>query len=398
MRVLVMPATFPSPVDANASGYVLRQCQELTRRGHDVHVAYVVPMAPPVGEKWKAYRAIPSRYTYEGIAVDTIRALVPPRMLNLGFVRLQVQVGLRRLIARVRPDIVHVHCVVPPGFIAMGLDYPTVITAHGSDAYAYPRQRGDIGRAASAALRSADAVVAVSAFIKRQVEQLGAVDVDVVYNGADPRFFSPGDRREARERFGFPADRPLIVFAGTVERAKGLLVLADALKLMADLRPVVAIAGRGPDSVVIKDALATTGGDAYMLGFLGQEQIAQLLAAADVVTLPSYGEGLPTALCEAMLAGRAIVASNVGGIPEIVRNGESGLIVPPGDAEALASALTAILSDIGLKTRFEARAHEFATEHLTWEVNAQAYEGIFTRALDRYARRRRNGSFVPARA
>jgi glycosyltransferase involved in cell wall biosynthesis len=380
VRILVVPTNFPYPRNAEAGIFVLRQCQALAERGHDVRVMYVVPFAPPLGTKWKDYRSIPPRYVYENICVKVMRALIPPKMLGLHFVLLQVRPVLRSTIADFQPAVVHVHGLIPPGFFVTGINKPVVLTAHGSDAYVYPHQRLDLRRAAAVALRGAVCVVAVSDFVKRELERLGAGSVRVIYNGADPKIFSPGDRLAARRSLNIAADAPLIVCGGPA-KSKGLLDLCSAAQRLSHLHPLIIVPGGGPELETIKAAFNDAGVAASFTGIVSQRKLAQIFAAANIVALPSYGEGLPAIICEAMMAGRAVVATDVGGIPEIVRHNETGLIIPVGDVSALTNALAAILTNNELRTRFESNAHQFATERLTWSSNAQAYENVYEEAL-----------------
>ena len=112
--------------------------------------------------------------------------------------------------------------------------------------------------------------------------------------------------------------------------------------------------------------------------------VAQLFAAADVVVLPSYEEGLPAVICEAMMVGRAVIATPVGGIPEIVRNQDTGLLVTVGDDAALAVALRQVIENRVLQIRLEQNARAFAVQNLTWAVNAESYRAIYEEALDRF--------------
>jgi teichuronic acid biosynthesis glycosyltransferase TuaC len=380
VRILVVPTDFPYPDNAEPGIFVLRQCQALAERGHEIRIAYIVPWAPPFGsKKWKVYRSIPSQYYYENISVKVLRAIIPPRMLGLNLVRLQVQRTLRSLIAEYRPDVVHVHGLIPPGFFIIGVTKPIVLTAHGSDAYAYPNQRSDLRRAAIEAVRSATCVVAVSDFVKREVERVGALAVRTIYNGADSQLFSPGDRSAARSRLGIASNTPVIVCGGPA-KSKGLLDLCDALRRLDRLHPLTIVPGVGPELEEIKASYKTAGVAAIFTGNVSQRDLAQIFTAADIVALPSYGEGLPAIICEAMMAGRAVVASDVGGLPEIVKNGETGLIVPVGDVSSLAAALERILTNSELKANFEAKARQFAVERLSWSSNASAYEKVYEEA------------------
>jgi glycosyltransferase involved in cell wall biosynthesis len=383
MRILVFPTDFPYPGNAEPGLFVLRQCQALAALGHEILVMYVIPFAPSISVKWKAYNSIPRQYIYENIRVTVLRALVPPRMLALNVVRVQVQDGLRRCINDFQPAVVHVHGLIPPGYLVAGVRRPVVLTAHGSDVYVYPQKRIDLRYAARTALRGADQTVAVSDFIGRQLQGFGAGTVRVVYNGADPNVFSPGDRISARKALNVDPDTPLIVCGGPA-KAKGLLDLCAAANRLSFLRPAVIVPGSGPELDVIKAAFRDAGVTASFTGQVSQDRLAQIFAAADIVALPSYGEGLPAFICEAMMAGRAVVASNVGGIPEIVRHNETGFLIPAGDVDALTTALHRLLSDTGLRARFESAAQRFAMERLTWTANAQAYDYIYEEAARRY--------------
>lgn len=342
----------------------------------------LVPRAPGIGAKWRAYRAIPSAYEYEGIHVNTIRAFTPPRMLALDLVRPQLIAAFRAELTRFVPDVVHVHSLIPAGYLTVGIRAPVLLTAHGCDAYEYPAQRRGLFRAASAAVRAATALVATSSFMRDRVAELGGTQIGVIFNGADESVFHPADRHEARAKLGIDPTRPVIAYAGALQREKGIFDLADAVGNLRAVKPLLLVAGDGPEREPLTRRFAERHVDARFFGVVSHSEIALEFAAADVVTLPSYGEGLPCVVCEAMLAGRAVVASAVGGTPEIVAHGHTGLLVPPRAPEQLAGSLDRLLSDVALKERFERNARTFALAHLTWDANAKAYETEYLRTLN----------------
>jgi len=142
-----------------------------------------------------------------------------------------------------------------------------------------------------------------------------------------------------------------ILFLGHVGKRKGIFELLKALSLLKDSFPHVklAICGDGQLDSARKmvDELGI-GSNVEFHGWIGADQRAREFARASIFTLPSYDEGLPMAMLEAMAAGKAIVVTPVGGIPEVVKDRENGLLVPPGDASALAQALREILEDSSL--------------------------------------------------
>ncbi|MBD8531260.1 glycosyltransferase family 4 protein [Massilia sp. CFBP 13647] len=162
-----------------------------------------------------------------------------------------------------------------------------------------------------------------------------------------------------------------ILFLGRVEAAKGVAELFDAVALLAPRFPEVhlVLAGDG-DLAAWRRAAAERGieGRVTLAGWLDAAARAEQLARADVFCLPSHAEGLPMALLEAMAAGKAVVASAVGGIPEAVQGGDNGLLVPAHDSAALAAALASMLADAGLRQRLGERARATVARHYSTEA------------------------------
>jgi len=361
--------------------FVLRQLEALQELGVELSVLRVVPIAPPFTEQWQIYRSIPEHYRQDGVTVLSVRAWTPPRMLGLPLVRRQVLGRLQARIAAFSPHIVHAHCLLPPGLLAVGCGRPVVLTAHGSDAYVEPWLRRDLHAAARQAVLSASRVVAVSRFVKGFVQRLGRDDASVIYNGADETIFAPADRRRARESLGIAPSRRVIAFAGNLKRSKGIFDLVDAIARLSK-RPLLVFAGTGPDERALRSKLAAARVEHRLMGALAQADLANVYGAADIVTLPSHGEGLPAVVCEAMLSGRAVVATAVGGIPEVIGDGDTGLLVPPSNPDLLAQAIDQLLASAERLTALERNARAFAATHLTWRVNARRYAEVYRAAVE----------------
>ena len=302
---------------------------------------------------------------------------------GLGTVRYQLQAQVAAEIAAFRPNVIHVHGLLPSGVLALDSNIPYVLTAHGSDTYALPWTRRGLELLARSVAGGAMAVTAVSEFVASHLHRLGAAHVRVIYNGADPAVFRPLDRQAARMRLKLPAEVPIVAFVGHLVEEKGVHDLIDALAQLRSLRAYAIFAGSGSLSAALEERCMRDGINATFYGMLDQERLADLYAAADVFTLPSYREGLPTVICEAMNVGRAVVATRIGGIPEIVRHGINGFIVEPGDVTQLSERLRTVLSDSTLRDRFESASLAFAQAHLTWQGNAREYAAIYRDVVEK---------------
>jgi glycosyltransferase involved in cell wall biosynthesis len=270
---------------------------------------------------------------------------------------------LRRLLRAWAPDLVHAHGLRAGAFAALaqaGLTYRLVVTAHNAPPATGP------GRVVHAALerltaRRADAVTWVSGDIAARMRRAGARDggrAVVAAPGFAPP--EPGQVAAARDDLG-GADRPAVFAAGRLAEQKGFAVLIDAAARWQghDPCPQLSIAGEGP----LAGALASQASAAGVpVRFLGRRtDVPALMAAADVVVVPSLWDGQPLAVQEALRSGRPLVASRAGGIPDLT--GEDGaLLVPAGDSGALADAVLSVLDDPGLAARLREAATERGNE------------------------------------
>src|SRR5690242_14265156 len=266
---------------------------------------------------------------------------------------------LRRLLRGWAPDLLHAHGLRAGAFGALaltGLPYRLVVTVHNAP----PATRS--GRAVHAALerltaRRADAVTWVSGDLAARMRRAGARDGGRAVVAA-PGFAPPEPAQiaAAREDLG-GADRPAVVAVGRLAEQKGFAVLIDAAARWQarDPCPRLAIAGEGPLAGALASQARAAGVPVRFLG--RRDDVPALMAAADVVVVPSLWDGQPLAVQEALWSGRPLVASRVGGIPDLT--GEDGaVLVPAGDAGALAGAVLSVLDDRGLAARLRAAATE----------------------------------------
>src|SRR5690348_13157068 len=125
MRILVLPIEFPTDSRPFAGIFILRCAQALRELGHEIEVLRIAPLAPPIGAKWKGYASLPAIEHVDGIAVRTIRAVIPPRRIGMEYLPAQVYGAVAREIARFRPDVLHANFLIPSGQVAVRHAVPT---------------------------------------------------------------------------------------------------------------------------------------------------------------------------------------------------------------------------------------------------------------------------------
>jgi teichuronic acid biosynthesis glycosyltransferase TuaC len=383
---------YPSAVNRTAGIFVHEQVRALAALGHDVRVVSPTGWAPPLARRWSAHREVPGVAVVEGVRVLYPRMLVLPRARlghrNADAMLWAVAGPLRRVHRRWPFDVVHAHMLVPDGWVAARvgaeLGVPAVATAHRADVLDVPA-RGPRSRARVAtAVESIDQVCSVSAAIGEAAAALAPPrrPVQVVPNGADTRVFAPRAAAAARARLGLPDDGPIVSYVGKLVPRKGVDTLVEAMGLLARRpagAPLLVAAGIGEDRPALERRAAELG-VAERVRFVGKvdhDEVGWWMAAGDLFVLPSRSEGLPTVICEAMNVGRPVVATAVDGTPEIVRDGRTGVLVPPSDARALADALARVLDEPGLAARMSEEALRVGREEYTWEANARRMTAIY---------------------
>ncbi|MBM9466908.1 glycosyltransferase family 4 protein [Nakamurella leprariae] len=245
----------------------------------------------------------------------------------------------------------------------------------------------------SAALRAADAVIALTS---ATADRLGDVRdrTVVIPSGADAGRFpaSPGPLLA-----GVPG--PIVLYLGRLARQKSVPTLVEAFGRMTTPAvgpPSLVIVGDGPDAPRVAAAIDALPGDVrsrvHRFGFRPHDEVPALLAAADLLVLPSIYEEMGSILVEALSAGLPVVASRVGGIPQVVRDGTTGLLVPPEDPAALATAIGRVLADPELAGRMRAASLQAARRYDWTELSGQVlevYEAALSSRPVRPASRRR---------
>jgi len=412
MKLLHLATTYPlHPGDSNAA-FVAAIARGLGARGHEVHV--LVPWHPELqverGDGQGSVRLHAFRYTPVASwhpwgyaqALTADRSLRWDAWLAAPPAAAATVAVARRLLGRHRFDLFHAHWLLPNGPLAAlalaGRPEPLVVSCHGSGVYLAERH-GWAGAVARWTGRRAAAVTACSRDLAGRAERFVGGPVDWTPYGVDAARFRPhtGDgredlRREIGARHGVPVDGPWILAVGRLVHKKGFDRLVDALAVVRRRVPGarVLVVGEGPlrDALVERARQAGVDRAVDLLGAAAHAEMPGYYAAADVVAVPSvHGpggnvDGLPNTFMEALASGTPVVASRVGGMPDIARDDETALLVPEGDARALGEALAALLQDEVRRRRIGAAARADVEERLGWEGVARRLEGIYRRAVE----------------
>jgi alpha-maltose-1-phosphate synthase len=231
------------------------------------------------------------------------------------------------------------------------------------------------------AIEAAAAIIAVSRGMQADILMTypGVLPdrVHVIHNGIDAQQYAPDPGRDVLDRYGIDPGRPSVAFVGRVTRQKGLQVLLRAAPRIAAGAQLVLCAGQA-DTPELQDevsALAARLGASrsdvvWIPGMLAKHEVIQILSHATVFACPSLYEPLGIVNLEAMACGTAVVASAVGGIPEVVEDGRTGLLVPPDDEAALADAINVLIDDPARAAEFGARGRARAVAEFSWDAIA----------------------------
>jgi glycosyltransferase involved in cell wall biosynthesis len=233
------------------------------------------------------------------------------------------------------------------------------------------------------ALRGIDKVVCVSTHLKSAALELCPREVEIVPNGVNPEKFtlSPRDFQQVqqiRERWG---KGKLILFVGNLIAAKGVKELLEGFAKL-DSNSVLILVGLPYLKKYINEFSRQNGfSDRVVItGTVPHQEIKYWMQACDVFILPSYSEGLPVVMLEAMSLGRPVIVTRVGGVPEVIADGENGILIPPRDAAAIQQALQKVLQNPGLAACLGAAAQARVLQEYTWANNARQMLNIYPKS------------------
>jgi len=385
LRIAVITSSFPIQSEPYR-GIPIYQTVLALQHWADVEVFCMLSRYP----QWSAlqprrfrYRRQEPGYSPPGVRTHYIEYPAVP-FLSRPFSGAVCARRLLPYLQKTEADMVLAYWLYPEGYgavsVARKLGLPVVVGSRGSD---LARMEDPFTlRGTRSTVRRATFVLTVSEELRQRAIKLGVPPerVKTISNGSDRSVFHSRDRGPARTELGVPLDCRLILFVGRLEPRKGVWELLEALGRLAPSHPSLELAciGETPQEGNPFRAQASKADLKGRVRFLGPqttEQVAHWLAAADLLCLPSYSEGCPNVVVEALSCGRPVVATDVGGIPEMV-DATCGLLIPPRDparlAEALAGALQRPWDPATISARFGRSWDQVAEE--TYQVCRSVWE------------------------
>lgn len=386
MRVLFLTHNFPRHPSDPVGSFVLRLAVALAREQIEVRV--VAPAAPnvPPHDVIEGIHVVRFRYAprhmetlaYTGTMGAQVRQFWKARLAMIGFLAGGYRAA-SRVLRQWPADVVHAHWWFPGGLVARGIGsrfgIPYIVTMHGSDIRLAGAALG-APKLFRSVVRPAAATTTVSSWLAREARRLDPEANPVVAPmPVLTELFQPGGGRVH--------DR--LLFIGKLTEQKGLHHLLRAMTQMKT-RATLDVVGAGRvDDVHLRDLAARLGllDRINWHPLLTQQQLSSLYRVAAVHVIPAVEEGLGMTAVESLLTGTPVVAFDSGGLPDIVIPERTGVLVPPGDSTALASALDRVLGDLQLSARLGKEGREFALSHFAPESVAKQYATLLRQAAAR---------------
>jgi len=412
VNILHLATTYPLFAGDSNAVFVEYLAEALAARGHGVHV--LLPWHPDLQLDREGRRAHLYAFRYspfpgwhpwgyaQALTADT--SLRWDAYLAAPIAAVASARAVRRMLRTASIDIVNTHWILPNGPITAlaltGKACPNIISCHGSGVFLAERH-GWATAAARWALKRCAKVTACSQDLARRAESLGSgPGVEWIPYGVDTDTFGPLEtqalqvaRRSISDRHGLDPEGQWILAVGRLVYKKGFDRLVAALAKVRQSAPAaeLLIVGDGPleDSLRQQAQEAGVGAATHLLGALSHDLLPDYYAAADLVAVPSvHGpagnvDGLPNTFLEGLASGTAVVASRVAGMLDVVGDGNTAVLVPEGDAEALAAALAELLLDGARRRQLGDAARQLAMSRLSWDQAAAHFESVYAEALEK---------------
>lgn len=398
MKVLEACQEFPNKYYPQLGTFIKQSIDSIANQGVDVTIISPKPFVLPFSsfpyynffklpriehtEKYDLHYpryiyAVPKKYLYSVTGISYSRFVSEYAIKNI----------------KPKPDLIHAHFSYPDGYGMMNLakkwKVPLVISALGTIERKVAYEGTYTSRQIIEAMNFADRILSVSEDLKLHIVNLGINEekVHVVPNGVDTEEFKPLGKVHARNQLKLPQDKNIVLFVGALRKIKGVNYLIEAAKDFVDMNTDLFMVGRDDGlrknlekrarELEITDFIRYTGP-------VNHEDIPLWISASDILVLPSLSEGRPNVVLEALACEVPVVATDVGGIPEIMVDGETGYLVPAKNPVELSTKINKLLEDKSRRENMGKLGRKSIIQRgLTWEAHAKKTVDIYSGLLEK---------------
>lgn len=369
MRIAILVPLFPPRWLGGTEIATYNTARSLANRGHEVHVITSLD------------NGLPKESIVDNFRLHRVK-IIRKRILRV----LTYALSSVTTIRKINPDIVHAQATptgLSPLWINRTIKKPYIVYCRGNEIYLPWLFKRMISKLV---LQNADAVIALTDDMKREIEKIFPGNIFVIPNGIDCEKFEGLSREETRRNLNISKSEKVILFVGRFRPEKGVKYLLEAMSIVREKSPRarLLLVGYGEEQEHLERQITEL--DLQNLvtfaGKIPNEKIPQYMAASDLLVLPSLSESFGIVNLEAMASGLPIVATHVGGVPEIVIDGKNGFLVEPGNPKQIAEKVLLLLESNELRHAISIQNRKTA-KYFRWEEVSQRLERIYQDAINR---------------
>jgi len=344
----------------NIAGY-------LARNGHEVHIITSLD------------KGLPKKKQEDNFFIHRVSH---PKIKIFGYLVFWIKCFFS--IKKIKPDIVHSQGIQMgiPSFLAKKIfGTPYIVYCRGSEVYLPWKFKKIISKIV---FNSADAVIALTDNMKNEIQKNYEKNIIILPNGVDFKKFLNFSKQTIRDKFKINPGEKIIVFVGSLRPVKGVEYLIEAFNIIKNKAPATKLflVGDGEKKQSLEDLVRKNNLE-KQVNFIGQVQnddIPEYMAIADIFVLPSLSEGFPGVILESMASGLSVVATKVGGLPELIKDGENGFLVEPKNPEQISEKVLLLLEDDKLREKISNNNKE-KVKRYSWENVIDKIEKIYSEAI-----------------
>ncbi len=390
MKILVLTEMFPTRVHQYSGIFILELLKRLNKLGRITVINPKAWFPSKLSKKFMPWQVIPFYEEIEHIPVYHPRQLILPKANRMFFTAFTFFFStlflLRKQLRYFDFDVVCGVATCPAGFASVLISKlykrPVVVNVRGSDINQYPNYFF-LRKMVLFSLRYADFIITTSNALKEKAIGLGMdkLKIKTIVNGVDSNKFRPQNKAILRSRYGISNDTKVIVYVGNLLEIKGITHLIQAFKrLINKIIPLeLLIIGDGYLSVTLKDLVKRLRIDSHVrfLGQIDHDAIPDYIGMSDILVLPSLSEGMPNVIKESLACGIPVVATEVGGVPELITSDHLGILVPPANIDVLSDAIEIAIGRTWSQEQLIRHSKQF-----TWEKTAELTKNVYKEVLE----------------